>query len=691
MATTRTDSNNDEERAPGALSAEKKTPLPFGPFAALSVMYFTNSLSQTILFPFAAVMVREFHVTSDPANLGYYAGFLASSAFTGALLTSSLWGSISDRFGRKSVLLIGLFANAVCALWFGSSQTFANAMAARFVNGLFSTVVATGRSAVAELCDESNQAQGFALIGTNFGVGLLFGPSLGGFLSQPAEKYPSLFPKGSFFDHYPFLLPCIVLSLLSFTGAIITLFLLPETLGRARKKGSSAPSSRASTNSFADGSNHPSGSDLQRQRGHSRSASRMNGQSMDGDLRRLVSEDDGPMPMCCIPCLPAPIEIKRCVKKVVGKGDDSMTDPLLPSASQPAVAESKRAAGHSWRTGHRPLQYAIGQLKKDPTEEQEKEQYVVLHRADTSGWWNRACADREEEVRRLAHEDLAWWKREESGRFEPNVDEEAGDDGEDPRSWAGFFSVLLARDTVVTTCMFCVLSFANTGFNEVFPLWAITPWSMGGLSFGTNEIAIAQTFAGAISIPMQLWVYAPLVERIGAVNALRLVGGSGILLSLFPQARMFGEGTFAFYVAILFFMALRTFPGCIFTSIFVLISNSVEDPQYLGAVNGFVQSLNMVFRALSPTVSASIYAWSTSQRGAFINTTLFFYFGALLYGIMILIAGCLSSRAEERKFVTLDAEEIEAEEAIVQDNVTLAQVDEEVRKSKREAEENGKS
>ena len=46
------------------------TPLPRGPTLAIVIMYFTNALSQTILFPFLALMVRSFHVTEDPAKIG---------------------------------------------------------------------------------------------------------------------------------------------------------------------------------------------------------------------------------------------------------------------------------------------------------------------------------------------------------------------------------------------------------------------------------------------------------------------------------------------------------------------------------------------------------------------------------------------------------------------------------------------
>ena len=98
-------------------------------------------------------------------------------------------------------------------------------------------------------------------------------------------------------------------------------------------------------------------------------------------------------------------------------------------------------------------------------------------------------------------------------------------------------------------------------------------------------------------------------------------------------------------------------PQCIFTSCFILISNSVEDPQYIGTINGVTQTLTMFFRALSPTAGGSIFAWSTSQRGRFINANLWFYFVGILYAVMFLLSCLLSPRVEERKFVTEKYEE----------------------------------
>ncbi|CAM8917113.1 unnamed protein product [Rhodiola kirilowii] len=66
-------------------------------------------------------------------------------------------------------------------------------------------------------------------ISSAWGIGLIFGTILGGFLSQPAEKYPNLFSKTSVFGRFPYFLPCLCISLFSLGVTILSLW-LPETL-----------------------------------------------------------------------------------------------------------------------------------------------------------------------------------------------------------------------------------------------------------------------------------------------------------------------------------------------------------------------------------------------------------------------------------------------------------------------------
>lgn len=92
---------------------------------------------------------------------------------------------------------------------------------------------------------------------------------------------------------------------------------------------------------------------------------------------------------------------------------------------------------------------------------------------------------------------------------------------------------------------------------------------------------------------------------------------------------------------------------CIFTSIFILLTNAVSDPEHLGGMNGIAASAAAVSRAVGPTVGGSVFAWSVGQHGifpldyhlAFVST------GAILTATLV-VSILLPNTINERKFVT---------------------------------------
>nr|XP_048333950.1 protein ZINC INDUCED FACILITATOR 1-like isoform X1 [Ziziphus jujuba var. spinosa]XP_048333951.1 protein ZINC INDUCED FACILITATOR 1-like isoform X1 [Ziziphus jujuba var. spinosa] len=70
---------------------------------------------------------------------------------------------------------------------------------------------------------------GMSMVNTSWGIGLVIGPSLGGFLAQPAEKFPTSFSKESLFGRFPYLLPCLLVSILALAATAVC-FWVPETL-----------------------------------------------------------------------------------------------------------------------------------------------------------------------------------------------------------------------------------------------------------------------------------------------------------------------------------------------------------------------------------------------------------------------------------------------------------------------------
>lgn len=88
------------------------------------------------IFPYAYYMVQSFSITSDPDRIAIYVG-LITSAFAFAEFSSGVaWGRISDRIGRKPVLLAGLVGTALSMIVFGFARNLPMALLARALGGL---------------------------------------------------------------------------------------------------------------------------------------------------------------------------------------------------------------------------------------------------------------------------------------------------------------------------------------------------------------------------------------------------------------------------------------------------------------------------------------------------------------------------------------------------------------------------
>eukprot|EP01135_Chromosphaera_perkinsii_P001401 Nk52_evm2s167 gene=Nk52_evmTU2s167 len=207
-----------------------KTPLPVMKIFTVMILFLSEAVSITSLFPFVAFMVSDLGVAETQKEIGYYAGYIAAVFTFGQFMTSSLWGSLSDRIGRRPVLLIGLIGNTVCILLFGVSRSFAWALASRTLNGMLNGNDGVIKVYLREVTDSTNQAAAFSYISFCWGFGAIIGPCLGGMLARPVLQYPEWFAADSLFGYYPYLLPCLVSALVSLFGFFFGLVFLDESL-----------------------------------------------------------------------------------------------------------------------------------------------------------------------------------------------------------------------------------------------------------------------------------------------------------------------------------------------------------------------------------------------------------------------------------------------------------------------------
>ncbi|KAH7284010.1 hypothetical protein KP509_34G035500 [Ceratopteris richardii] len=221
------------EGCPGCLLEKKKAEAPhIAPvkelcFVALLVL--CNVLPIASLFPFIYFMVQDFGIAKVTTQIGTYAGYIGSAIMVGGFITAAPWGWIADKYGRKPVIMSGTASIFVFNTLFGFSTNFWMALVTRFLIGFFNGMLGPIRAYASEICSEEHQALGLSMIGTMWGVGLIIGPAIGGYLAQPVDKYPSLFKTGSLFDKFPYALPCVCISLIAVVG-FISCFFLPESL-----------------------------------------------------------------------------------------------------------------------------------------------------------------------------------------------------------------------------------------------------------------------------------------------------------------------------------------------------------------------------------------------------------------------------------------------------------------------------
>jgi DHA1 family tetracycline resistance protein-like MFS transporter len=110
------------------------------------------------------------------------------------------WGRLSDRVGRRPVLLVGIAGAAISYLAFGLAGSLTVLFIARAVNGVMGANVGVAQAYIADITPPSERARGMGLIGAAFGMGFIFGPAIGGVLSRvdPAAPFLAAAALGAF-------------------------------------------------------------------------------------------------------------------------------------------------------------------------------------------------------------------------------------------------------------------------------------------------------------------------------------------------------------------------------------------------------------------------------------------------------------------------------------------------------------
>jgi len=192
--------------------------------AALRVLFlvvFIDLMGFGIVVPIMAFCAKEYG--AGGMTLGLILGSFSLAQF----LFSPLWGRLSDRIGRRPVLMASLFGNVVGFLTFAFAANVVMLFASRILCGVASASIATAQAYIADSTDEARRAKGMGIISMAFGLGLVLGPPLGGILSG----------FGTATHRPPNFVPGAAASLLSASALVMAFFALPESSPRRSSVG----------------------------------------------------------------------------------------------------------------------------------------------------------------------------------------------------------------------------------------------------------------------------------------------------------------------------------------------------------------------------------------------------------------------------------------------------------------------
>ncbi|UZP40877.1 hypothetical protein NXS19_008693 [Fusarium pseudograminearum] len=182
------------------------------------------------IFPYIYYMIQDFNITDDTNKISVYAGMVTSAFTLAEFSTGVLWGRLSDKIGRKPVLLFGLLGTALSVLVFGFAPSLPVALFARALGGLLNGNIGVLQTTVAELVTvKEHQPRAYTIMPMVWCIGSIVGPMIGGALARPCISYPEIFARGTIWDRYPYLLPNIFSACTVFFGVIIGLLFLDET------------------------------------------------------------------------------------------------------------------------------------------------------------------------------------------------------------------------------------------------------------------------------------------------------------------------------------------------------------------------------------------------------------------------------------------------------------------------------
>lgn len=177
------------------------------PLAIIFFTVFIDLVGFGIVIPVLPLYTE--HLGATAIQIGLITGIYSLMTF----VFSPVMGKLSDRFGRRPVLLISIVGTAFGFVLMGLARTLWLLFAARALDGITGANISTAQAYIADVTPPEKRSKSMGLIGAAFGLGFIFGPAIGGLLSPISAAAPFYFAAA---------LACV--------NAVLVFFFLPETV-----------------------------------------------------------------------------------------------------------------------------------------------------------------------------------------------------------------------------------------------------------------------------------------------------------------------------------------------------------------------------------------------------------------------------------------------------------------------------
>ena len=177
------------------------------PLFLIFLTVFIDMVGFGIVIPVLPLYAEHFHAT--PVQIGWLTGIYSGMQ----IIFVPILGRLSDRFGRRPVLILSLIGTALGFLIMGWASSLPLLFAARIIDGASGGNISTAQAYIADISTPENLSRSMGLIGAAVGLGFTFGPMIGGVLSRISYGAPFYFAAA-----------------LAALNVVLLYFILPESL-----------------------------------------------------------------------------------------------------------------------------------------------------------------------------------------------------------------------------------------------------------------------------------------------------------------------------------------------------------------------------------------------------------------------------------------------------------------------------